>query len=227
MPERVSFQTFDGVKIVAEWYPVPTTIGVAILLHMMPMDRRSWMPFQQVLAKYGIASLALDMRGHGESLETETGQKLDYKKFEDIQHQQSLNDVQAALDWLHKKNYPLDRIMMAGASIGANLSLAMLEQEPGLCGAVLLSPGDYRGISSVDASLYVKTHHCLWAAASDGDDPEAFKAASEIVEKAAASRKTFVPYKNAGHGIHLFTSDPKLMDNLATWMRDSFQLPIQ
>ncbi|MDD5437803.1 MAG: alpha/beta fold hydrolase [Patescibacteria group bacterium] len=227
MPERVSFQTFDGVKIVAEWYPVPTTVGVAVLLHMMPMDRRSWAPLQQVLAKYGIASLALDLRGHGESLETETGQKLDYKNFDDIQHQQCLNDVQSALDWLVNKNYPLDRIMTVGASFGANLALFMLEQEPRLCGAVLLSPGDYRGMDAVEEASYVKPSHCLWAAASEGDDPEAFEAAGKIVEQAAADRKAFVPYKNAGHGIHLFTSDPKLMDALATWMRDSFQLPIQ
>ncbi|MFA6099593.1 MAG: alpha/beta fold hydrolase [Patescibacteria group bacterium] len=223
MSERVTFNTFDGVKVVGEWYPVPTTIGVAILLHMMPLDRRSWVPFQQVLSKYGIASLAIDMRGHGESVETETGQKLDYKKFQDIQHQQTLNDIQAALDWLDGKKYPLDRIMLVGASIGASLALAMLQQEPGLCGAALLSPGNNRGMNAVDDALYVKAHHALWAAASDSDDPDSFEVSRQLIDRAGAMRKTFAPYKNAGHGIHLFTSDPKLMDTLATWMRDSFQ----
>ncbi|MHB8831398.1 MAG: alpha/beta hydrolase [Patescibacteria group bacterium] len=226
MSERVTFNTFDGVTIAADWYPVPTTIGVAILVHMMNLDRRSWAPFQQVLAKYGIASLAVDLRGHGESLATEEGTKLDYKKFEDDQHQQSINDIDAAVAWLVEKKYPVDRIMTVGASFGADLALAELQQEPRLCGAVLLSPGNYRGMDPADDAMYVKPHQALWAAASDSDDPESFEAARKVVDVAGAERKTFVPYKNAGHGIHLFTSDPKLMDALAAWIKDSFQLPV-
>lgn len=224
MSERVTFKTFDGVTIVGDWSPVPTTVGVTILLHMMPLDRRSWAPFQQVLTKYGVASLAIDMRGHGESVQTESGEKLDYKKFTDTQHQQTLNDIAAVIDWLVKKNYGLDRIMLVGASIGANLALFMLQQEPALAGAVLLSPGNYRGMDAADDALYVKAHQALWAAGSDGDDPEAFETARQVIETAGASRKMFTPYKNAGHGTHLFTSDPRLMDNLATWVKESFQI---
>lgn len=207
-----------------EWSPASTTVGVAILLHMMPVDRRSWAAFQQVLSKYGVASLAIDMRGHGESVNTDSGAKLDYKQFDDVQHLQTLNDVQAALNWLQKKQYSKDRVMLVGASIGANLSLLMLRQSPELAGAVLLSPGDYRGINGVEEALYVKPHHCLWAAGSDGNDPESFQAAEQIVEKAAADRKMFVPYKNSGHGIHLFTADPKLMESLAGWIKESLQM---
>ncbi|MDD2785596.1 MAG: alpha/beta fold hydrolase [Patescibacteria group bacterium] len=226
MSDRVTFKAFDGVTIVGEWYPVPTTVGVAILLHMMPMDRRSWAPFQQVLAKYSIASLAIDMRGHGESVTTEGNEKLDYKKFDDIQHQQCVNDAQAAVDWLTRKKYDIDRIMLVGASIGANIALREVQQEPRLGGVVLLSPGNNRGMNAAEDALYVKAHMALWAAGSDGDDPEAYEAAHRVVEVAAASRKMFVPYKNAGHGIHLFTSDPKLMDSLAQWMQESFQVPM-
>lgn len=226
MSDRITFKTFDGVNIVGEWYPVPTTIGVAILLHMMPTDRRSWAPFQQVLVKYNIASLAIDMRGHGESVKTEAGGNLDYKKFDDTQHQQSVNDVQAAVDWLTAKKYDIDRIMLVGASIGANIALQEVQQEPRLGGLVLMSPGNYRGMNANEDALYIKAHQALWSTGSDGDDPEAYETAHKVVEVAAASRKMFVPYKNAGHGIHLFTSDPKLMDSLAQWMQESFQMPM-
>ncbi|MFA6447435.1 MAG: alpha/beta hydrolase [Patescibacteria group bacterium] len=224
MPEAISFKTFDGVKIVGDWYPSATTIGVAILLHMMPLDRKSWAPFQQVLAKYSIASLAIDLRGHGESVVMDgTDTKLDYKKFTDDQHVQYINDVSAALDWLVNKSYAKDRIMLVGASIGANIAMAMLEDEPALAGAVLLSPGNYRGIDAVELAQYVKTRQAIWTAGSDSDDTEAYEAAKAIVDTCAASRKQFVAYKNAGHGIHLFKSDPKLMDNLAAWMKESLQ----
>lgn len=225
MPETVKFKTFDGVNIVGDWYPSATTAGIAILLHMMPLDRKSWAPFQQTLAKYSIASLAIDMRGHGESVVMDNAtDKLDYKKFTDEQHLQYMNDAAAALDWITAKGYAKDRVIFAGASIGANIALAMLEQEPALAGAVLLSPGNYRGIDAIEQAQYVKARQAIWAAGSDSDDPEAYETAKALVDTCAAGRKQFVAYKNAGHGIHLFKSDPKLMDNLAKWMKESLQI---
>lgn len=225
MPERVTFKTYDGVNIVGDWNPVPTTIGVAVMLHMMPTDRRSWAPFQQVLAKSGIASLAIDLRGHGESVKVDEGGNLDFNNFTDEQHQQSVTDVLAAVDWLLAKKYMPDRLMLVGASIGASLALSAIQDLPNIHGLILLSPGNYRGMNAEDDAMYVKAHQALWAAGSDGDDTESFEVARKIVETATASRKMFIPYKNAGHGIQLFTSDPKLMESLAAWMKESFQKP--
>ena len=226
MPEQISYKTFDGVTIVGDWYPTTTTVGVVILLHMMPSDRKSWAPFQKVLAANNIASLAIDMRGHGDSISGDGGIKLDYKKFKDIQHQQTLNDVVGAVEWLNKKNYPKNQILIVGASIGADLALWSLEEEPQLAGAVLLSPGNYRGMDAVEQASHVLPHQALLAAGSDTDDPEAYDAARSIIEKASSERKAFFPYKNAGHGIHLFSSDPQLMDKLAEWIRETIQTPI-
>ncbi|MFZ6015212.1 MAG: alpha/beta hydrolase [Patescibacteria group bacterium] len=223
MPEIIDFKTPDGVKIVGDWYPSPTTIGVVILLHMMTNDRKSWAPFQQELVKNNIASLAIDLRGHGESVETKEGNKLDHKKFTDEEHQRYLVDAASAVQWLEAKKYSQDRMMVMGASIGSNIAIWMLEERPRLNGAVLLSPGNYRGIDAVEQADACKYHHALWAAGSDSDDPEAYDTAKSVIERAPAYRKVFKPYKNSGHGIHLFTSDPKLMNELAVWIRESLQ----
>lgn len=220
--ETIKYNTLDNVTIVGEWSPSPTTIGVVILLHMMPLDRKSWNSFQQVLRRHNLASLAIDLRGHGDSTKTLEGATLDYKKFSDHEHQKYLFDVIGAFDWLEGKGYEKSQIMMLGASIGANIALWALEEEPQLTGAVLMSPGNYRGIDAVEKAGYVKNHHAVWAAGSDSDDPEAFETAKAVVESCAADRKKFIPYKNAGHGIHLFTSDPELMENLATWIEESY-----
>ncbi|MBD3281406.1 alpha/beta hydrolase fold domain-containing protein [Candidatus Uhrbacteria bacterium] len=220
--ETINYTTLDNVRIVGNWSPSPTTIGVAILLHMMPLDRKSWSAFQEVLGRHNIASLAIDMRGHGESNKTVEGVSLDYKKFSDEEHHKYLYDVIGALNWLEEKGYAKSQIMMVGASIGANIAIWALEEEPILTGAVLMSPGDYRGINAAEKAEYTKAHHAIWAAGSDSDDPDAYEMAQEVVEKSASDRKKFVPYKNAGHGIHLFTADPELMENLATWMEESY-----
>jgi pimeloyl-ACP methyl ester carboxylesterase len=222
MPETITYTTLDKVIIKADWSPSPTTVGVAILLHMMPLDRKSWSDFQQILQRHHIASLAIDLRGHGQSTKTEEGATLDYKKFSDSDHKKYLYDVMGALDWLNEKKYTKDQTMMVGASIGANIALWALEDEPSLAGAVLLSPGNYRGINAVEKAGYIKSHHALWATGSDSDDPEAYETAKAVVEEAGAERKQFVPYKNSGHGNHLFTSDPELMENLAVWIEQSY-----
>ncbi len=225
MPETIKIQTFDGVNLVGDWTPVPTTVGVAILLHTMPQTRKSWAPFAQVLAKHNVASLAIDMRGHGESNTLTSGEKIDYKTFTDEQHQRYVTDAAAAMDWLTGKKYPKNQIIMVGASIGANIALSMLQQEPALAGAVMLSPGDYRGIDALEQADYVKPHHAIWAAGSDSDDTESYEAAKSLINVAVAERKSFVPYKNAGHGVHMFESDPKLMESLAQWIKESLSLP--
>ncbi|MDF1497174.1 MAG: alpha/beta fold hydrolase [Patescibacteria group bacterium] len=222
MADTISYKTLDNVIIKGNWSPSPTTVGVAILLHMMPNDRKSWAPFQQVLQRHHVASLAIDLRGHGESTKTEEGATLDYKKFSDDDHKKYLYDVMGALDWLDAKKYTKDQIIMVGASIGANIAIWALEEDPALAGAVLLSPGNYRGIDSTEKAGYIKAHHAIWASGSDTDDPDAYETAKQIIEESGADRKQFVPYKNSGHGIHLFTSDPELMDNLAKWMEESY-----
>jgi alpha-beta hydrolase superfamily lysophospholipase len=226
MPETISFKTLDNVIIKGDWYPSPTTIGVVVLLHMMPSDRKSWSVFQQVLVKHKVASLAIDLRGHGESVMTEERVRLDYQKFTDEDHHKYLLDAIGALDWLEEKKYVKEQIMFAGASIGANIAIWMMQEEPSLAGAVLLSPGNYRGIDAAEKAEYTKHHQALWASGSDSDDPTAYETASQVIEVAAASRKQFVPYKNAGHGIHLFTADPDLMENLAVWIKESFSRPV-
>ena len=225
MSEIISFDTFDQVTIKGDWSPAPTTLGVVLLLHSMPMDRKSWAPFQQVLAKHSIGSLAIDLRGHGESIKVKDGENLDYQKFTDAQHQLCLNDVQAAIDWIVAKKYPKDRIFVVGASFGANLALWMLEEQPLLAGAVLLSPGNYRGLDAVEIADSITSRQVVWAAGSDTDDPEAYETARLVVERVASMRKVFQPYKNAGHGVHLFKSDPRLMENLASWLQETLQLP--
>jgi len=194
-----------------------------LLLHMMTNNRHSWAPFAYVLNQQHIAALAIDLRGHGDSTKLKNNKRIDYHDFTDDIHLSSINDVTAALNWLNKKGYQNNEIIILGASFGSTLALETIEEHPDLKGLVLLSPGNYRGVNINHELLYIHPEHVLWAAGSDIDDPEAYESAKTIVLKASSERKKFVPYENAGHGIHLFTSDPHLMEDLASWLVTSFK----
>ncbi len=144
--KTVSFETEDGVKIVADYYQAPNSKFAGILIHMMPSDRKSFVNLAKKLQEAGYSALAIDLRGHGESINSTKG-FLNYKNFTDDEHQASIYDIKAASEFLKKEGFPIENQFLIGASIGANLSLQFLFQNQLIKAVVLLSPGiNYRGI---------------------------------------------------------------------------------
>jgi pimeloyl-ACP methyl ester carboxylesterase len=198
MPERVSFSTLDDVTIVGDWVTAPTMIGAVLLLHMMPATRQSWEPLQRALAAQGVASLAIDLRGHGESNRDNAGATLDYKRFTDPQHAASIHDVAAAVNWMWYAS-----------------------ENPATPAIALLSPGEqYRGISALDAAPNILPHQRVWMAASSVDDEESVHAVDTIATLIDPEQVTREPVQNAGHGTAMLNAHPALMNGLVTWIKD-------
>lgn len=224
MAQRITFTTEDGVLIVGNWVTAPTTIGGAILLHMYPATKESWSSFQSVLSQRGIASLAIDLRGHGESTKTGDGGTIQHKTFTEEETKSTLNDVRGAFAWIRSRGIEPERIAVIGASIGANLALSFLADEPRSPAAVLLSPGlNYHGLQSMDVVDYVAEHQHVWIAASREDDEESVKAGSEIADFLNLDTKAFKKLKGAGHGTNMLEGDGVLMGEVADWLRDRIQ----
>jgi len=217
MAERITFVTPDDVTIVGDWSPAPTLVGAVILLHMMPLTRASWAVFIRAVNKRGLAGLAIDLRGHGESIVGPGGTALDYRDFTDEDHQSAVWDVTGAVDWIRSRGIELDRISLAGASIGTNLCIRQLAEEPTMPGAVLLSPGNYRGMQLLEDSQKLSADQALFITSSE-EDVDSFSESRKLYDQAPVRNKTFLPYKGGGHGTALFTSDLKLMDKTADWL---------
>ena len=217
MADRITLTTADDMNIVGDWVPSPRMIGVAILLHMMPETRSSWSAVQLAMSRKGIASLAIDLRGHGDSVATTDGFALDYRQFTDEDHATSIDDVRAAIDWVKKRGVEISRIVLVGASIGANLAINELTDEPHIAGAVLLSPGeDYHGVEGLSDIEYLQPDHQIVIVAAE-DDPDAFGASRKMYNLACSTKKTFVPYTSGGHGTNMLKSDPSLAEKIADW----------
>lgn len=220
MAERVTLTTDDNVLIIGDWSPAPTVVGAAILLHMKPETRASWLPVQRALAKRNIASLAIDLRGHGESTQTVDGNTLAFADFDDEAHQASILDVSAAIAWVRKRGLDIRRIALGGASFGANLAVVALVDEPNLAGGVLLSPGaDYSGLKAVEDAEFLSPDQALQIVASD-DDAKSFEDSKKLFGAAPSEHKTFFPLKNAGHGTAMLKSEATLTDKIADWMAE-------
>ena len=146
---------------------------------MMPETRSSWTSLSAELNKDGLATLAIDLRGHGESTrqsavnsqQSETENKMDYKKFSDQEHQASRLDVDAAMNFLKSKGFAEKNILVAGASIGANLGVDAMYRYKEISRGVLLSPGlDYRGVKTESAMKGLEAAQKVWIIAAENDE---------------------------------------------------------
>lgn len=224
MSQRIEFTTDDDVKVVGSWVTSPTTVGAAILVHALPNTKESWGAFQVILAKRGISSLAIDLRGHGESIHTVEGKTLDYRAFTDEETLSSLYDLRGAYDWIRTRGIDREAIAFIGASIGANLCFQLLAEYPTAPAAVLLSPGlNYHGVSIEETIGDICTQQSVWMAASAEDDDESVDAAIKIHDGLVVDHKFFKRLRRAGHGTMILEGDAVISGEIADWVRDRIQ----
>lgn len=115
-------KTIDNKKIAANLYKVENPKGWLILIHMMPAAKESWKKFAEEMRESGYESLAIDLRGHGESEGGPDG----YQKFSDEEHQNGIYDLEAAWEFLKSAGAKPEKTALIGASIGANLALEFI-----------------------------------------------------------------------------------------------------
>ncbi|MFA6603490.1 MAG: alpha/beta fold hydrolase [Patescibacteria group bacterium] len=215
--QEIVIETSDGILLSGSYSAGPLGGPAALLLHMMPATKESWAEFAAVLAARGFSTLAIDLRGHGRSTRGADGRKLDYKLFEDTDHQAKIIDVEAAAAWLEReRGIGKSRLVVVGASIGANLAIAFAAAHPEIPAAAALSPGlDYRGVTTPDQVRRFGLAQGLFLAASV-EDELSFKTDCELarLKPDAVIRE----YQGAGHGTAMFSSRPELAGELAAWL---------
>ncbi len=218
--EEIRILAADSAVIVGAYEAAPNVRAAVLLLHMIPATKESWHTLQTELAKRGLTSLAIDLRGHGESVRSEDGRCFDFRAFSDVEHQESKLDVEVAIAWLEQKGFPVSRQAIVGASIGANLAIQAGAENQWLKGAAALSPGlDYHGIKTEAAVGALAGDQKLFLAASP-DDAESFRAIHRLAEVSKAA--TRVVETKSGHGTEIFATDPKLMTLLLDWLAALF-----
>lgn len=213
--ETVTFLTDDTVEIAAEYWPGGEQ--AVLLVHMMPATKESWYLVASRLAELGMTSLAIDLRGHGDSEEGPNG----FQNFTDKEHQASIKDLQAAAAWLAEKGHVLTAA--AGASIGANLVLEYGVMDSRVQRIGLLSPGtDYKGIQTLPLITQLKPEQKVLAAASTEDERTAGNAADMAQELFEANPQTFtkppIIIDATAHGTDLFEEHLELANELSEWL---------
>ena len=112
----LTFKTANGDVVSAiHNQPKKTSSSKGVLLiHMEKGSAKDWFYLTKRLNLAGINSLAINLRGHGDSPVQKT-------KLEKADYEAMKKEVQAGVNWLAKKGF--DEIIVVGAVLGANLAL--------------------------------------------------------------------------------------------------------
>lgn len=216
--EKITLKTSDNTDIAADYYASSEDSAKgALLVHMMPATRDSWRGFAPKLQERGYHVLAIDLRGHGDS----TGGPNGYRSFADKDHQKSIVDVAAGVQFLKQKGVQESQLVLIGASIGANLSLWYAGDHPDIKQIVLLSPGlNYRGIFTEPFVKKLQNDQRTFFISSrdDGDNVQMNEILYGLIP-ARADKKLLV-YQKAGHGTDMFGKEqPDLETEILSWLK--------
>jgi alpha-beta hydrolase superfamily lysophospholipase len=208
--EKIFLTTDDGVKIAANLYPVEKPLGWLVLTHMMSATKESWRDFSEEARNIDYESIAIDLRGHGES----NGGPEGFWEFSDSEHQKSILDLETAVDFLIKnRGATSEKISFIGASIGANLSLQYIAENSGFKTAILLSPGlNYRGVKTEPLVKKLRSGQKVFFISAEDDGPNAKQ--NRLLFEAAPDKinKQIEIYKSGGHGTDILKNHLKLFD---------------
>ncbi len=206
---EINYTTDDAIVISGTFYPGTGQDGV-ILIHMLGNDRTSWGKLPEALNNEGLAVLAIDLRGHGKSMQ-ETGE---YTTFTALNYQHMLYDIKGAKQFFRKKGLT-GSVSLVGASIGANLALTYAAEDTEIKNIVLLSPGEnYRGILTMVPNEQYRGKMLL---VSSENDISSY-AATSTLSKRANGIHAFHSYATAGHGTDML-KESDLIPTIVDWLK--------
>jgi dienelactone hydrolase len=189
----------------------------ALLLHRAAGSRTELTALAEALAQRRVSSLALDLRGHGESVNRG---RFEAPFAENLHINEGVHrDVIAALDWLAMRtDVDASRLAVVGGSYsGEAAGLALREGARPAVAYVMLSPGNFSDASIAAA----RASSARWLFVRSLEEGPASKphidALFELLETDAPSLERWV-LEGAGHASELFTGRPEFVDDLADWI---------
>ncbi len=222
-PEAVQFETEDGVVIHATYHPAQGRAqGAAVYLHQPGRSRADWDYLANKLAERGIAGLAPDMRGHGESLQTASGADVDRELFGEEDYQKLVLDVAAAVIYLRDERAVGEQgIQLVGADVGGSAALLYAVEDPAVSTLTLLSPGlMYDGVDTVgQVEAYGKRPLLMVVSVEDSYSTKS----ADVLSREARGVFHMQNYYGVGHGTKMLNREPDLEQLLAAWLSGTFK----
>lgn len=214
LADDIKLQTADGLELHGIHEPVAGASRAVLLVHGERRSANDWKFLQGKLQHAGFASLAIDLRNHGQS------QAVAVPPLPDEAYQAMTADVDAGMAYLREQG--ASEIMLVGADLGANLALTAGAAAADATNIVLLSPGlKIHGIRA-DAALRQWGDRSVLFVVSN-DDGYAAKSAL-LLDAQARGPKFMEIYAGAGKGAAMLNREPACEGLVMSWLLGSHDI---
>lgn len=213
-PVALTLRAADHRELAATLYPAPVA-GAApglVLIHMQGADRARWERFAAAAQREGMACIAFDARGHGESKGD-----LSFREFGRDDWMRVLLDIHAAHLALLEHGADPDNLALIGAGIGGNLALHYAVRDERIQAVVLVSPGlDFHGVTTgPELDAYGKRPSLLVTAKGDS-----YSAMSGLtLREQAPGFCELREYEGAAHGHDLLDNAEGATAQILFWLK--------
>lgn len=194
--------------------------GAVLLVHGLGTSRHEWYTFEKALRREGWTTLAMDLRGHGESIFL-GNDEIRWTEMTEAGRISSVRDVQAAAAYM-KKVLPEAQgsLWIAGSSFGSSLALRYAVTDSGISGLILLSPGlNYGGVEISEAAQAYRQRPVFIAASRD--DFGAVRAAETLAAMMPSESKKVALREKAWHGSAMLEASPDLEKEVLQWLNEA------
>lgn len=163
----VTLSTKDGWALAASYLPAQPEKRTVVLLHDLGKNKEAFSILRNTLASEGFGYLALDLRGYGQSV---GGGKASSFAREGVDNpfNKMTRDVDAALEFLHKKGVKDTDLCVLGAGLGANVAAKSMTFWPDTAMLALISPtSNVRDVLTIPAMRLYNGDVLIAAGAAD------------------------------------------------------------
>jgi pimeloyl-ACP methyl ester carboxylesterase len=228
----VEFKTVDGWAIHGVWQKAQEGKPTVVLLHGTGQRKEDWRAFARALTRAGDGFLALDLRGHGESRVSPSGETISYKKLRVSakganDYEDMTRDVESGVAYLAGQGVPEESIGLLGAEVGGSVAIKYAAVHSKVPFVIMLSPGlDTQEIPIVNAMRAFKGRttaillvHSEADKYSARDTPLLYAFAKNSVGERSATL-IVVPQER---GTRLLKANKDLTERLVAWIASPVQ----
>ncbi len=210
-PFEVTFPTADGVRLHATWKPSPggAAAPAVLLVHAFSRERRDLAELADELLARGFSTLAVDLRGHGESV-WKGGARIGLSPSLQTSPSAFPRDVEAACAWLRSR---ASRIGIVGFSLSGNL--AALATATGWAEAGVAVSAYAERLPALAGSRPTASRGLL-VLASEADPGRAESA--RTLDAAGRDPKAVVVFPGAAHALDLLRFEPGAKSATIEWL---------
>lgn len=142
---ELELRAVDGWTLHAVWQAAEAGKPTVVLLHGTGQRKEDWRAVARALAKAGYGYAAVDLRGHGASRVTPSGETITYKKLRALKnandYEDMTRDAEAAVASLTGAGVPEETIALMGAEVGGSVAVKYAAVHPKVPFVIILSPG--------------------------------------------------------------------------------------